>query len=82
MLRPQCIKKNLDTANNSISQATFRFIDPVSRLFEMSSFLDVTPNQKPNREVHFEQFELVRFLWEHCGLEHTGVSHFNAAAPV
>ena len=53
---------NLDTANNSISQATFHFIDPVPRLFEMSSFLDVTPNQKRNREVHFVQFESVRFL--------------------
>jgi hypothetical protein len=46
----------------------------------MSPFLDVTPNQKRNREVHFVQFESVRFLREHSGLERRGVSHFNAAA--
>jgi hypothetical protein len=45
----------------------------------MSPFLDVTPNQKRNREVHFVQFESVRFLREHSGLERRGVSHFNAA---
>ena len=75
-------QKNLGTANKFSFTGNVPSIHLVPVLFEMSPFLDVTPNQKRNREVHFVQFESVRFLRGHSGLERRGVSHFKAAAPV